>query len=168
MWGKTIGAGADWFASAMGNVVNRKSPRVLVNDRSVSAANGVDEVSSATPVKPSANPLMSCPINADLCPFAASLTVAGPFPAVALPLVWKAATVTSAVAPGLASAKPVSWLLDLSIYIRARVVAAAEGTPDSVTRIPPGLNEKMPAPTGVLPEIGTTLTQPTRAAGGEP
>ena len=45
---------------------------------------------------------------------------------------------------------------------RARMVGEAEGTPDSVMRIPAGLYDSTPTPVGaVFPESGVTLIEPT-------
>jgi hypothetical protein len=53
--------------------------------------------------------------------------------------------------------------------MRARVVGVADGTPDSVTRIPAGLKENIPAPTGDgAPGCGVNRTQPTCASFEEP
>src|SRR5206468_512376 len=53
IWGNTIGAGAGRFASAIGKVVNRKSPRLLYSDRTVRATKGEGAEIRTTPVKPS-------------------------------------------------------------------------------------------------------------------
>src|ERR1700722_7226270 len=68
--GNRMGDGADCVASATGIVVSRKSPRLLVSERNVSAANGTDDDTSSTPVNPAGRPETSCSINAALCPVA--------------------------------------------------------------------------------------------------
>src|SRR5262249_3267608 len=47
--------------------------------------------------------------------------------------------------------------------MRARVVGDEDGTPDSVTRMPAGLEERTPTPTGMLlPASGVTFSHPAR------
>src|SRR5438034_2769944 len=86
IWGNTIGAGAGRFASAIGKVVNRKSPRLLYSDRTVRATKGEGAEIRTTPVKPSGKPPIISPTNFAECPPDAIFKTACPFPAVVLPL----------------------------------------------------------------------------------
>ena len=63
IWGNTIGPGAGRLASAIGNVVTRKSPRLLYSDRTVRATKGEAEEIRTTPVKPSRKLPINCPTN---------------------------------------------------------------------------------------------------------
>jgi hypothetical protein len=67
--GKTIGDGDGRVASATGNVVSRKSPRVFVRDRSVSATKGASEEISSRPVKFAGRSEITCETNLAKCPF---------------------------------------------------------------------------------------------------
>src|SRR5438876_6558323 len=86
IWGNTIGAGAGRFASAIGNAVNRKSPRLFESDRRVRATKGEGEEIRTTPVKPSGKPPIISPANLAACPPDAIFKTACPFPAVVTPL----------------------------------------------------------------------------------
>ena len=63
IWGNTIGPGAGRLASAIGNVVTRKSPRLLYSDRTVTATKGEAEEIRTTPLKPSGKPPIISPTN---------------------------------------------------------------------------------------------------------
>src|SRR5688572_4386748 len=71
--------------------------------------------------------------------------------------------------PEVGTARRVSCAADRSIDRGARVVGEAEGTPDSVMRIPAGLYDSTPTPVGaVFPESGVTLIEPTFVDGFDP
>jgi hypothetical protein len=136
--GNTTGEGAICVASAMGNVVIRKSLRSLFSERSVRAAKGIADVMSITPVNPAGNPAINSVANLALCPLPGNCSGPRLVPIGVTPSVWYALIVILVfVIVGLAIAKPVLWPRDKSTYARACAVEAAAGTPDSLTRTPP-------------------------------